>query len=83
MVTARFIVSRHTPLGNPEEPWAVEVEMTPDYGQGRNEEWKAASPSGVFRISIDPQKTKALDQLPVGEHLEIRMIPIEMEPQGA
>ena len=64
-------------MGNPEDPWAVEVEMTPDYGQGKNEEWKAASPSGVFRISIDPSKTKALDQLPIGQSLEIQMIPID------
>jgi hypothetical protein len=77
LVTARFVVGRHTPLGNPEEPWAVEVEMTPDYSQGKNEEWKAASPSGVFRISIDPSKTKALDQLPIGQSLEIQMIPLD------
>ena len=77
MVTARFVVSRITPLGNPEEPWAHEVEMTPDYSQGRNEEWKAASPSGVFRISIDPAKTQALDQLPLGQSIELQMIPIE------
>lgn len=77
MVTARFVVSRHTPLGTPDDPWAVEVEMTPDYSQGKNEEWKAASPSGVFRISIDPSKTKALDQLPVGQSLEIRMLQVE------
>jgi len=64
-------------MGNPEEPWAVEVEMTPDYSQGKNEEWKAASPSGVFRISIDPSKTKALDQLPIGQSLEIQMIPLD------
>lgn len=77
MVTARFIVSRHTPQGNPDDPWAVEVEMTPDYSQGKNEEWKAASPNGVFRISIDTGKTQALDQLPVGQSLEIQMIPID------
>lgn len=77
MVTARFVVSRITPLGNPDEPWAHEVEMTPDYSQGKNEEWKAASPSGVFRISIDPTKTEALTQLPLGQSIEIHMIPIE------
>jgi hypothetical protein len=58
-------------------PWQIEVEMTPDYAQGRNEEWKAASPSGMFRINIDPAKTHAADQLQQGQHLEIRMIPID------
>lgn len=77
MVTARFVVSKVTPLGEP--PWAHEVEMTPDYGQGRNEEWKAASPSGVFRISIDPTKTDALKQLERGQSLEIHLIPIEKD----
>jgi hypothetical protein len=83
MVTARFVVSRVSPLGGYEKgdgevvpPWGVEVEMTPDYAQGRNEEWKAASPAGVFRISIDIKKTQAVDQLPQGQHLEIQMIPI-------
>lgn len=66
-------------MGHPESPWAVEVEMTPDYSQGKNEEWKAASPSGVFRISIDPSKTQALDQLPLGQSLEIQLIPIEQD----
>jgi hypothetical protein len=77
LVTARFVVSRISPFGSPDKPWAYEVEMTPDYSQGKNEEWKAASPSGVFRIAIDPDKTKALDQLPLGQSLEIQMIPID------
>lgn len=76
MVTARFVVSRITPLGTPDQPWAHEVEMTPNYSQGKNEEWKAASPSGVFRISIDSAKTDALDQLILGQELEIQLIPI-------
>lgn len=81
-VTARFVVSRVTPLGsghdkdgNPVSPWGFEVEMTPDYAQGANEEWKAASPSGVFRITIDPTKTDALDQLRQGTKLHITMEP--------
>jgi hypothetical protein len=79
LVTARFVVSRITPLGNPDQPWAQEVEMTPDYSQGKNEDWKAASPSGVFRISIDPEKTQALDQLTLGQSLEIQLIPIKKD----
>lgn len=77
-VTARFIVSRLTPLGGgrnavtKEEipPWGTEVEMTPDYSQGRNEEWKHASPSGVFRLSISQDKP-ALSFFEVGKHLHI------------
>lgn len=87
-VTARFVVSRVTPLGagrvhkrdgiEEEVPqWGVEVEMTPDYAQGANEEWKAASPSGVFRITIDPQKTRALEQLAEGTKLHIVINPYE------
>lgn len=82
-VTARFVVSRKTPMGGVQDesgawttdPWAYEVEMTPDYAQGSNEEWKAASPSGVFRITIDPTKTRALDQLEPGTKLHIVMTP--------
>jgi hypothetical protein len=79
LVTARFIVSRSTPLGDPQEPWGQEVEMTPDYSQGKNEEWKAASPSGVFRITIDPAKTQALDQLPLGQPVELQVIPLQRD----
>lgn len=89
MVTARFVVSRVTPQGGYTKedgevvpPWQIEVEMTPDYSQGRNEEWKAASPSGMFRLNIDPKKTNAVDQLKIGTHLEIRMVPIE-DPKAA
>lgn len=47
MVTAKFKVSRLT-----EAATYTEVEMTPDYGQGRNAEWAAATPSGVIRLTI-------------------------------
>jgi hypothetical protein len=76
-VTARFIVSRTTPMGDKDNPYQVEVEMTPDYAQGANEDWKKASPSGVFRITIDPEKTYALESLQEGTHLHIEMTPIE------
>lgn len=88
-VTARFVVSRVTPLGAgyryengesiPADPWAYEVEMTPDYAQGANEEWKAASPAGVFRLTIDPTKTGAMEQLAQGTKLHIVMEPYEAE----
>jgi len=81
-VTARFVVSKSTSMGSdPENPWAVEVEMTPDYAQGANEEWKHASPSGVFRITIDPKKTKALEQLKLGTKLHIVMTPYTDESE--
>lgn len=67
MVTARFKVSRVT-LFNPTDPTefsakindpeakvgqvSAEIEMVPDYGQGKNAEWAAASPSGVFRLMV-------------------------------
>lgn len=86
-VTARFVVSRVTPLGSgydqtgkPVDPWAFEVEMTPDYAQGANEEWKAATPSGVFRLTIDPTKTDALGQLAQGTKLHIVLEPYS-EPE--
>lgn len=47
-VTARFKVSKVTPAG----PGTAEVELTPDYAQGRNEEWKSATPQGVIRLTI-------------------------------
>lgn len=71
-VTARFIVSRLTPMGSPEKPWATEVEMTPDYAEGRNEEWKAASPSGVFRLTVS-QEAPALREYEVGKPVHIIM----------
>lgn len=49
-VTARFKVNRITrDVGG---PGVHEIEMTPDYGEGRNEDWKAASPSGVIRLTV-------------------------------
>lgn len=49
-VTAKFKVSRVTDYqwGNP----AAEVEFVPDYAQGRNAEWAAATPSGVIRMTV-------------------------------
>jgi hypothetical protein len=31
----------------------------------------------MFRLTIDPAKTEAVDQLKLGQHLEIRMVQIE------
>lgn len=46
-VTAKFRVSRRT-----EMDWATEVELVPDYAQGRNAEWAAATPAGMIRMTI-------------------------------
>ena len=53
-VTCRFQVSRITPWrGADPEAWTnAEVEMTPDYADGRNKEWAEATPSGVFRLTV-------------------------------
>lgn len=71
MVTAKFKVSRVSAFGTsfPEflekleagEAVQAEVEMTPDYAQGKNAEWAAATPSGVIRLTI--QNPAALKQL--------------------
>jgi len=46
-VTAKFKVSRRTEMG-----WATEVELTPDYMDGRNKEWAEATPAGTIRMTI-------------------------------
>lgn len=46
-VSAKFKVSRVNQMG-----WATEVEMTPDYAEGRNKEWAEATPAGMIRMTI-------------------------------
>lgn len=75
MVTARMKVTRVTPMGDPDKPYQVEVEMTPDYANGANKEWSLATPSGMCRLVIDPAKTDALQQLPLGKSLEFQIVP--------
>lgn len=77
MVTARFKVSRVTPLGaeTVEDAWATEVEMTPDYAGGANKEWSEATPSGVCRLTITNKA--ALEHLPLGASLEFRIAQLE------
>lgn len=64
MVTAKFKVSRKIPWGmwfnHKEQKWegtpsGWEVEFTPDYAEGRNAEWAAATPSGMIRMTIKNQ----------------------------
>lgn len=54
-VTAKFKANRVTPMG-----WATEVEMTPDYAQGRNSEWAAATPAGMIRLTVANEKAASL-----------------------
>lgn len=64
-VSARFKVSRVTPMGDPDkDPWAHEVELTPDYADGANKAWSAATPAGVIRMTITNHA--AVEQLPLG-----------------
>lgn len=72
MVTARFRVSRVTPLGAEtiEEGWGAEIEMTPDYAGGANHEWSEATPSGVCRLTVTNKA--AVEKLPQGAALEIQ-----------
>lgn len=69
MVTAKFKVSRVSPMGaeTVEEAWGTEVEMTPDYAGGANKEWSEATPAGVCRLTITNKA--ALEHLPLGESL--------------
>lgn len=46
-VTARFKVSRRNEMG-----WGTEIEMTPDYAQGRNSDWAEATPAGMIRLTV-------------------------------
>lgn len=46
-VTAKFKVARRT-----EMDWATEIELVPDYAQGRNAEWATATPAGMIRLTI-------------------------------
>lgn len=51
-VTAKFKVARVTPMqwGDPD---TAEVELTPDYAQGRNADWAKYTPAGVFRMTVN------------------------------
>lgn len=73
-VTAKFKVARKVPLGpthNAEtgvwegKPWAHEVELTPDYAEGRNKEWAEATPAGMIRLTI--KNELAAEQFVPGE----------------
>lgn len=58
-VTAKFRVARKTDMN-----WAHEVELVPDYGEGRNKEWAEATPAGMIRLTI--KNELAAEQFDVG-----------------
>lgn len=59
VVTAKFKVQRVTPqskvLAKDHETWrdAAEVEMVPDYAEGKNKDWSEYTPSGVIRMNVN------------------------------
>ena len=70
MVTARFKVSRVSPMGSEDAPWAYEVELTPDYAGGANKEWSEATPSGMCRLTIT--NMAAVEQFKLGQAFELQ-----------
>lgn len=81
-VSARFKVSRITPNnvksfdddGNPLEYEQAEVEMTPDYADGKNKEWSRWTPAGVFRLQI--KEPLASESFELGQSVEIVISPV-------
>lgn len=82
-VTARFKVSRITPNnvkefdddGNPAAYEQAEIEMTPDYADGKNKEWSRWTPAGVFRLQI--KEPLASEHFELGESVEILITPVK------
>lgn len=61
-VTAKFKVQRVTEMGWSDD--TAEVELTPDYAQGRNADWAKATPAGVIRMTVS--NPGALEQFQQG-----------------
>jgi len=68
-VTAKFKVSRRNEMG-----WATEIELTPDYAQGRNAEWAEATPAGMIRMTVK-------NELAAREFTEGRPFTVTFEPE--
>lgn len=73
-VTAKFKVSRHTDMG-----WGSEVELTPDYAQGRNQEWAAATPAGMCRLTLKSDDPALAAFFAEGRPLTLTFTPDEGE----
>lgn len=63
-VTARFKVQRANDM-----KWATEVELVPDYADGRNKEWAEATPAGTIRMTI--KNAVAAAQFPEGRAIKV------------
>lgn len=77
MVTARFKVSKVTPSQTDDDGKVLqgEIEMTPDYAQGKNADWAAATPSGVFRMWVS--NPPVFEQLTQGASVHITLEAVE------
>lgn len=65
-VSAKFKVNRVSDMG-----WAKEVELTPDYGDGKNKDWAAATPAGMMRLTI--KNELAAEQFKMNQPVDIIM----------
>jgi len=65
-VTAKFKVTRITPWGYGSE--TSEVELTPDYAEGKNKDWADKTPSGVIRMTV---RGEVVERFPLGQSFEI------------
>ena len=76
-VTAKFKVQRVTPQSsfggrNGEIVESAEVELVPDYADGRNKEWSYYTPSGVIRMNVNGP---ALQQFTQGQAFTVTFDP--------
>lgn len=76
-ISAKFKVSRVTPQSpitgkDGQLKQSAEVEMVPDYAEGRNRDWAEYTPSGVIRMYVNGT---ALEQLTPGRAFTILMTP--------
>lgn len=84
-ISAKFKVQRVTPQSpitgkDGSLKQAAEVELVPDYAEGRNKDWAEYTPSGVIRMNVNGP---ALDQLVVGKSFTILFEEDVIETGGA
>lgn len=49
--------------------WATEIEMVPDYAEGRNKDWAAATPAGMIRLTV--KNEAAAEQFKDGQSVDV------------